>query len=38
MANIGMDRSFLSASIEDLVDRMSLSEKVAFIGGEDWWR
>ncbi|KAH7006785.1 beta-glucosidase-like protein [Ilyonectria destructans] len=38
MANAGMDRSFLTASIEDLVRRMSLTEKVALIAGEDWWR
>lgn len=38
MANTGMDRSFLTASIEDLIRRMSLTEKVALIAGEDWWR
>ncbi|KAG4428711.1 hypothetical protein IFR05_015808 [Cadophora sp. M221] len=38
MANKGIDRSFLTASIEDLVGRMSLSEKVSLLGGEDWWR
>ncbi|KEZ45039.1 putative beta-glucosidase I [Scedosporium apiospermum] len=38
MANTGMDRSFLTASVEDLVRHMSLTEKVAFIAGEDWWR
>ncbi|KAH7168187.1 beta-glucosidase-like protein [Fusarium sp. MPI-SDFR-AT-0072] len=38
MTNLGMDRSFLTASVEDLVDRMSLTEKVAFLAGEDWWR
>jgi beta-glucosidase len=38
MANSGLDQSFLTASIEDLVGRMSMSEKVAFTAGEDWWR
>ncbi|KAM5363612.1 hypothetical protein ACJA88_013482 [Fusarium oxysporum] len=38
MANTGMDRSFLTASVEDLVDHMSLAEKVSLIAGEDWWR
>ncbi|KAJ4176365.1 hypothetical protein NW755_014454 [Fusarium falciforme] len=38
MANAGMNRSFLTASIEDLVESMSLTEKVAFTAGEDWWR
>ncbi|RSL42467.1 hypothetical protein CEP54_015473 [Fusarium duplospermum] len=38
MTNTGMDRSFLTASVEDLVSRMSVTEKVAFIAGEDWWR
>ncbi|KFY67004.1 hypothetical protein V497_00594 [Pseudogymnoascus sp. VKM F-4516 (FW-969)] len=38
MANKGIDRSFLTASVEDLVSRMSLSEKVSLLGGEDWWR
>lgn len=38
MTNAGMDQSFLTASVEDLVGRMSLTEKVTFLGGEDWWR
>jgi beta-glucosidase len=33
-----MDRSFLTAPVEDLVDRMPLAEKVSLIAGEDWWR
>jgi beta-glucosidase len=38
MANKGMDRSFMTASIEDLVQSMSLTEKVSLLSGEDWWR
>ncbi|KAH1594931.1 hypothetical protein KXX44_007359 [Aspergillus fumigatus] len=38
MANKGMDRSFMTASVEDLVQRMSLTEKVSLLSGEDWWR
>ncbi|EEU33850.1 glycoside hydrolase family 3 [Fusarium vanettenii 77-13-4] len=38
MANIGMDRSFLTVSVEELVSHLSVTEKVAFIAGEDWWR
>lgn len=38
MANKGMDRSFLTASVEELVDQMSLTEKLSLLAGEDWWR
>ena len=38
MANKGMDRSFMTACVEDLVQSMSLTEKVSLLSGEDWWR
>ncbi|UKZ91443.1 uncharacterized protein TrAFT101_006421 [Trichoderma asperellum] len=38
MADKEMEGSFLTASIEDLVNRMSLSEKISLLRGEDWWR
>lgn len=38
MANANMDRSFLTANIDDVLDRMSLTEKITLLGGEDWWR
>ncbi|KAE8543292.1 hypothetical protein D1P53_000783 [Cryptococcus gattii VGV] len=38
MSNQAMDRSFLTASMEELVSMMSLGEKVSLLAGEDWWR
>ncbi|WWC89936.1 uncharacterized protein L201_004865 [Kwoniella dendrophila CBS 6074] len=38
MTNKGMDRSFLKVQVEDLVDQMSMGEKVSLLAGEDWWR
>lgn len=38
MSNQAMDRSFLTASVEELVSMMSLGEKVSLLAGEDWWR
>lgn len=38
MTNATMDRSFLTSTIEDVVSRMSLTEKVTLLAGQDWWR
>lgn len=33
-----MDRSFLEASLPDLIRELSLDEKVTLLAGKDWWR
>lgn len=33
-----MDRSFLDASLPDLIKKLSLDEKVTLLAGKDWWR
>ncbi|ORY29772.1 putative beta-glucosidase [Naematelia encephala] len=35
--NDQMDRSFLTASIPELVKKMSTAEKVSLFAGKDWW-
>jgi len=36
--NDQMDRSFLSASVPELVKKLSVEEKVSLFAGKDWWK
>lgn len=36
--NPGMDRSFLTADIDDLVGKMNTDEKVRLLAGDGWWQ
>jgi beta-glucosidase len=38
ITNDKMDRSFLTASIPDLIKQMTIPEKVSLLAGKDWWR
>jgi hypothetical protein len=33
-----MDRSFLDASIPEIINKLSLNEKIELLSGKDWWR
>jgi len=37
MANNSLDRSFLTANVDDLVKKLSVAEKVALLGAPNWW-
>jgi beta-glucosidase len=32
-----MNRSFLTASVEDLVKKLKVDEKIALLGAPNWW-
>lgn len=34
---MSMSRSFLDASIPELVQKLSLDEKISLLAGPDWW-
>lgn len=36
--NAGLDRSFLTASIDDLVEQLTLGEKIQLLAGDGWWQ
>jgi hypothetical protein len=38
VTNDQMDKSFLSASIPELLKQLTVSEKVSLLAGKDWWR
>ncbi|GFZ49824.1 hypothetical protein JCM24511_07227 [Saitozyma sp. JCM 24511] len=35
--NAGMDRSFLTASIPELLQQLTLDEKISMLAAKDWW-
>ncbi|WWD16370.1 hypothetical protein CI109_100796 [Kwoniella shandongensis] len=35
--NADMDRSFLNASVPDLLKQLSTEEKISLLAGKDWW-
>lgn len=36
--NDQMDRSFLTASVPELVKQLSVEEKISLLAGKDWWK
>jgi len=34
----GTDKAFPAVSADDLLEQLSIDEKVALCGGQDWWR
>ncbi len=36
--NDQMDRSFLTASIPDLIKKLTQDEKISLLAGKDWWK
>lgn len=36
-AKMSMSRSFLDASIPELVEKLSLDEKISLLAGPNWW-
>lgn len=35
--NAAMDRSFLTANIADVVQELTLDEKIILLSGKNWW-
>ena len=33
-----MDRSFLKASVPDLIKQLTVEEKTSLLAGRDWWK
>jgi beta-glucosidase len=38
MTNDQLDRSFLDASVPELVKKMTMEEKISLLAGKDWWK
>ena len=36
--NDRMDRSFLSASVPELIQELTVTEKISLLAGKDWWK
>jgi len=36
--NDEMDRSFLTASVPELLKKLSTEEKTSLLAGKDWWK
>lgn len=36
--NDQMDRSFLDASIPELLKQLTMEEKISLLAGKDWWK
>lgn len=36
--NDQMDKSFLDASIPEILKKLTLDEKIALLAGKDWWK
>lgn len=36
--NHTLDRSFLSANVAELVEQLTLKEKVQLLAGDGWWQ
>lgn len=35
--NTNLDRSFLTANIDDLLKQLTTEEKISLLAGKDWW-
>jgi beta-glucosidase len=38
MSNDQMDRSFLKASVPELLKKLTQDEKISLLAGRDWWK
>lgn len=38
ITNDKMDRSFLTASVPELLKKLTIEEKVSLLAGKDWWK